>query len=139
MPDVKRRDFLKIATTALLGTSGLLGMAELLRFMSHVPHPAPRTRFDLGPAENYPPGSRSVVADGAALLAHTENGFHALSLVCTHLGCTVEPQNDGFACPCHASVYAGDGSLVRGPANKPLQTLRVETDVDGHLILYTTV
>jgi len=33
MPDASRRDFLKLATTALLTASGLLGLAGLIRFL----------------------------------------------------------------------------------------------------------
>ncbi|WP_421654342.1 Rieske 2Fe-2S domain-containing protein [Leptothermofonsia sp. ETS-13] len=37
---------------------------------------------------------------------------------CTHLGCTF-PWNavdQQFQCPCHGSLYASDGTVIRGPA-----------------------
>lgn len=137
MSEMNRRDFLKLVASYLLTASGALGLAGLLRFMSHPTHPASPTQFDLGSTKNYPPGSRAIVANGTALLTHTEDGFHALSLVCTHLACTVTSQKVGFTCPCHHSLFANDGSVERGPAQKPLRILRIETDTDGHLILFT--
>jgi menaquinol-cytochrome c reductase iron-sulfur subunit len=47
------------------------------------------------------------------------------SPVCTHLGCQVffDRTAKQFVCPCHASVFALDGSVVSGPAPRPLDTL----------------
>lgn len=136
MPDLTRRDFLKLTTTALLTASGLLGLGGLLRFLDYRSEPAPKMEFDLGPAADYPAGSRTILADVPAVLLHTPNGFSALSLVCTHLGCTVEQKADGFTCPCHGSRYDEAGAVLRGPAQKPLRPLRVENAASGHLILH---
>jgi len=136
MPDLTRRDFLKITTTALLAASGLLGLGGLLRFLAYEGVPDARMEFDLGPASAYPPGSRTLLVQVPALLLHTGQGFSALSLVCTHLGCTVEQAPDGFDCPCHGSHYDRAGAVLRGPAQKPLRALRIENAPDGHLILH---
>lgn len=137
MSELNRRDFLKIAASGLLTASGLLGLAELLRFLNSPTQPAIPTEFDLGLPENYPPGSRTVVAENTALLIHAENGFSAISLVCTHLGCTVETQSAGFICRCHGSAFDAQGGLLHGPAQKPLRALRIEINTDGHIILHT--
>ncbi len=137
MKDLSRRDFFKLTTTALLTISGALGIGALFRFLDYQTEPPVKTEFDLGLDSNYPIGSRSLIADVPALLIHTENGFSALSLVCTHLGCTVEQKDNGFACPCHGSRYDSNGNVVRGPAQKPLRSLRVEITSDQHLILHT--
>jgi len=137
MPEINRRDFLKLATAGLLTASGLMGAGALIRFLGHSTGPAPKTEYDLGEASNYPVGARTVIPTIPALIIHDESGFSAISLVCTHLGCTVESKADGFACPCHGSLYAKDGNVVRGPAPKPLRALRVETTANGHLILHT--
>ena len=137
MSDLTRRDFIKITTTALLTASGLLGLGGLLRFLDYESEPAPKTTFDLGPASAYAPGSRTILAEVPAVLFHTTTGFSALSLICTHLGCTVQRQADGFTCPCHGSRYDQNGAILRGPAQKPLRALRVEIAPAGHLILYT--
>lgn len=137
MSDITRRDFIKITTTTLLTASGLLGLGGLLRFLDFESEPPPKTAFDLGPAANYASGSRTVLEDVPAILFHTPKGFSALSLVCTHLGCTVKPETDGFACPCHGSRYNQAGAVQRGPAQKPLRALRVEISSNGHLVLHT--
>jgi Rieske Fe-S protein len=53
-----------------------------------------------------------------------------LSAVCPHEGCEVawEEQNQVFACPCHESSFAADGSKIDGPARRGLDPLpaRVE-------------
>jgi cytochrome b6-f complex iron-sulfur subunit len=137
MTDPSRRDFLKLTTTALLAASGLLGLAGLIRFLDFQPGPAPKTDFDLGPASDYPPGTQTVIPDVPALLTHDQAGFSALSLICTHLGCTVWQDANGLTCPCHGSRYDEKGNVVQGPAKKPLAALRIELTASGHLILHT--
>jgi cytochrome b6-f complex iron-sulfur subunit len=136
MPKITRRDFLRLSTTGLLTASGLIGLGALLRFMGYESQPAAKTEFDLGDGSTYPVGSRTVLPDVPAILIRTESGFEAISLVCTHLGCTVEQAGDGFSCPCHGSEYSSDGSVLRGPAQDPLPVLRVEQDAQGHLTLH---
>ena len=135
--NLSRRDFLKLTRDILLGLSGLLGLAGLMRFLSYPSQPSAPTEFDLGPAAQYAPGSRTVLPQVPALLIHNAEGFSALSLVCTHLGCTVESKPDGFTCPCHGSRYNLQGKVTHGPASKSLVALRVETSPDGKLKLFT--
>ncbi len=135
MGPASRRDFLKLGTQALLAASGVLGLGALLRFLGYQASPPPITQFDLGPASDYPLGSRTVLPRVPALLLHTEAGFSAISLVCTHLGCTLEETADGFACPCHGSHFDTQGVPQRPPAKRSLDRLRVEQNAEGHLIL----
>ncbi len=137
MPDLSRRDFLKLTTNTLLTASGLLGLGALFRFFGYQTEPAPQTEFDLGAASNYPMDSRTLLPNIPALLLHTKDGFSALSLTCTHLGCTVESKENGFTCPCHGSKYDAQGNVLTGPAIKQLSALRVETTSEGKLILHT--
>ncbi len=137
MPDPNRRDFLALLRNGFLWLSGVLALGILLRFLDFDPTPAPKTEFDLGPASDFPPGSRTLLSDPPAILLHTESGFFTLSLVCTHLGCTVEPDVDGFSCPCHGSRFDADGRVTHGPAASALRQLRVEVTADNRLILHT--
>jgi Rieske Fe-S protein len=137
MPELSRRDFLKLARNGFLYLSGALALGGLLRFLDFDPNPAPKTEFDLGPASNYPLNSRTILSEPPAVLLHTDNGFSALSLICTHLGCTVKNDVQGFGCPCHGSRFDTNGNVLHGPATKHLQTLRVEVTDEDHLKLFT--
>jgi Rieske Fe-S protein len=44
----------------------------------------------------------------------------AFNVVCPHAGCFVEPAAGGaFKCPCHNSLFNGDGSIVHGHCVSP--------------------
>ncbi|EKQ69107.1 hypothetical protein OsccyDRAFT_1718 [Leptolyngbyaceae cyanobacterium JSC-12] len=50
----------------------------------------------------------------------------AVSLTCTHQGCTVHPNDKGeFHCPCHGAVYDQEGRVLRGPAKRDLPRFKV--------------
>ncbi|MGO9232317.1 MAG: ubiquinol-cytochrome c reductase iron-sulfur subunit [Bryobacteraceae bacterium] len=55
---------------------------------------------------------------------------------CTHLGCAYhwDDRRQQFLCPCHSSLFGIDGSVISGPAPRPLD--RYETKVEnGKLLL----
>jgi Rieske Fe-S protein len=137
MTDLSRRDFLKLARNGFLYLSGTLALGGLLRFLSYESDPAPSTEYDLGPASSYAIHSRTVLSEPPAVLIHNENGFTAFSLKCTHLGCTVNADGQGFACPCHGSRFGQDGEVVHGPAKQRLNVLRVAITSEGHIKLFT--
>lgn len=136
MSHFSRRNFLRLTSRLLLGLGGVLGLGGLIRFLSYKPDPPPPSRFEIGPAENYPPDSRTVLPDLPALLIHEPQGYRAISLVCPHLGCNVEVQTSGFTCPCHGSRFGAQGELLQGPAAAPLPQLRVEVTAEGGLVVY---
>jgi Rieske Fe-S protein len=75
---------------------------------------------------------RAVVRTGATT-------FHGLSRICTHEGCDVDVRNNRFECPCHGSIFAADGSVIRGPSVAsapigPLATLNVTFDATAGTI-----
>jgi Rieske Fe-S protein len=49
--------------------------------------------------------------------------LHAVSPVCTHLGCLVgfNGAEQTWDCPCHGSRFRPDGTVIRGPASRPLK------------------
>ena len=134
---LSRRDFLKISTNALFGLSGLMGLGGLIRYFSYLPQPEAPTEFDLGNVAEYPIGSRTLRSDIPAVIYNQSGEIVAYSLVCTHLGCTVEVDGDGFTCPCHGSRFDQNGMVLKSPAQKPLRKLRVELTEDNTLRLYT--
>ena len=134
-----RRDFLKLITNAFFSLGGLLGLGGLFRFFNFLPDPGPPTEFDLGPASDYPKGHQVIRLDIPAAIQHTDEGIIAISLVCTHLGCTAEEyeSGEGFTCPCHGSRYSRRGNVMEGPATKNLPRYRIEAQEDNTLRLYT--
>jgi Rieske Fe-S protein len=128
-----RRDFLRLALNSLLSLSGALTLGGLAHYFSFQPDPPPPAQYDVGPAENFLPGSSTVIPQIPAVVRNRGGKFTAISLKCTHLGCTVEQKGDAFECPCHGSRYDDKGQLVRGPATKSLRELRVERLENGNL------
>lgn len=60
----------------------------------------------------------------------------AVSLKCTHQGCTVKIAEDGnFHCPCHGAVFASDGKVLKGPAKQALSRYQVVRHQDNNLQL----
>ncbi len=65
-------------------------------------------------------------------ILRNQSGLFAISLVCTHLGCTVVVSGSEISCPCHGSVFDREGRVVKGPADKPLARLPV-SERDGFI------
>ena len=137
MTNLSRRDFLKLARDGFLYLSAALATGGLLRFLSYTPATEQKIEFDLGSVDDYPVGSRTSIPEIPALLIHAESGFTALSLTCTHLGCTLEPNDNGFACPCHNSAFDAEGNVTHGPAVKPLRSLRIQITDAKSLTVFT--
>lgn len=135
--NLSRRSFLDLVVKASLAGSALIGLGMMVRYFSFQSEANPPSDYDLGPASDYPPGSRILVQSAQAIIIHDTQGYSAISLVCPHLGCIINVNGDGFACPCHGSRFLPDGSLRSGPASHPLTSLRVEVNAESHLILYT--
>jgi menaquinol-cytochrome c reductase iron-sulfur subunit len=147
-----RRDFLlKLGIGSGIAALGAQTVASMRSLVPNVSYDAPTT-VKLGAPNDFPDGLK-FLPDERLFVFRQGNTFHAVSAVCTHLGCTVRaealPQPEvknvagqslrlthRFLCPCHGSRYAGDGSNVSGPAPKPLAWyhLSVAPD-DGQLVV----
>ena len=83
-------------------------------------------------------GSRNgalVFRDERLALLRDAGGLYALSLVCTHLGCTpswLEGERK-FKCPCHGSGFYITGINFEGPAPRPLERVGIKLAADGML------
>jgi len=77
---------------------------------------------------------------GDRVFCHQPGTQEALSLTCTHQGCTVQKTGQtsaagGYACPCHGAVYADDGQVLGGPARENLTRYRVVDRQDDQIQL----
>ena len=128
-----RRDFLGLGALwsafAALGTA----LAGVARLPKPAVLPGPSRVFKLGDPAQYALGSVSFLENERLFLFRDENGFHAVSSVCTHLGCIVSRDEQGFACPCHGSKFDHQGNAIAGPAPTGLPWLEVSLSVDGQL------
>ncbi|MBE9097421.1 FAD-dependent oxidoreductase [Tychonema sp. LEGE 07203] len=77
---------------------------------------------------------------GDSVFAAAPGGKEAISLSCTHQGCTVMKQNDGqFHCPCHGAVFDAEGRVVSGPAQRDLPRFKVVDEKAGEVQLAAAV
>jgi cytochrome b6-f complex iron-sulfur subunit len=65
----------------------------------------------------------------------TSNTLYAIDAACTHQGCEVywRAEDRRIFCPCHGSAFNPDGTVVSGPASRPLK--RYEVKVEGKAVL----
>jgi cytochrome b6-f complex iron-sulfur subunit len=147
-----RRDFLlKLGIGSGIAALGAQTVASMRSLVPNVSYDAPTT-VKLGMPNDFPDGLK-FLPDERLFVFREGNTFHAVSAVCTHLGCTVRaealPQPEmknvegqtlklthRFLCPCHGSKYTGDGTNVSGPAPKPLAWYHLSVAVDdGQLVV----
>ncbi|PDT83803.1 FAD-dependent oxidoreductase [Sinorhizobium sp. BJ1] len=79
----------------------------------------------VGSTDDIRPGEGGVILRGdekIAVCRDSDGSLNAVSASCTHKGCTVTWNNADrtWDCPCHGSIFASDGSVIHGPASKPL-------------------
>jgi cytochrome b6-f complex iron-sulfur subunit len=167
--EVSRRSFL-----ALLGWVGFLVASTIALFQSvkfiqpnatYEDPPAFKPDGELAVPTNYAVGSTTVIIDKRVVINRDQDGFYAISLICTHLGCTPRyfpdvtsdlvsagttvskdpdtgqqatkksPVLPGFKCPCHGSRYFRDAINFFGPAPRPMDRVHIELAKDGKLFV----
>jgi Rieske Fe-S protein len=150
MSGVDRRGLLQgaclgCAGLALAACGGGSGTAAGPTDSSPAPGSSPAT--ETGGAADKPLAVLADMKIGSAVAAKTADGKNllmtrisqtevvAFSAICTHQGCTVEPEGTRFACPCHGSVYdARTAKVLSGPAPAPLHSVAVSVK-DGNVVL----
>jgi len=146
-----RRDFiLRVGTGAGIAAIAYQAGASMRSLVPNVSYDAPTT-VKLGTPAEFPDGLK-FLPDERLFVFRDGATFHAISAVCTHLGCTARaealPQPESrqvggqalrlthrFNCPCHGSKYNGDGTNVSGPAPKPLAWYRLSVAADDGQIV----
>jgi cytochrome b6-f complex iron-sulfur subunit len=97
----------------------------------------PSPIVNVGKPENFAVNSVTMDVNSGIYLVRAEEGFFALSAVCTHLGClTAWNQELGIiACPCHGSKFTRTGEKIEGPAPEPLPWLETKVSDEGDLMV----
>jgi 3-phenylpropionate/trans-cinnamate dioxygenase ferredoxin subunit len=74
-------------------------------------------------------------------VANVEGRLFAFDDLCTHKGCSLttgQLDSTSIKCPCHGSVFrVTDGSVINGPATRPLGTYEVQL-ADGEISIPVT-
>ena len=155
---MERRTFLKRASAAV---SGLIATVIGLPAIRYLLDPLTRGRktseyIRVAPLSSLPPGRPVIVpvvaervdaytryppgAIGNVFLVRQSDAPDAavtcFQVTCPHLGCAIEyaEARGRFACPCHASDFAPDGSVLSGPSPRGMDQLECrisEPDATG--------
>jgi len=89
-----------------------------------------RLRTETRSVADLAPGEAAVLVEGADRVAAYRDDagtLHAVSPVCTHMGCTVtwNTAETTWDCPCHGSRFTCDGAVIQGLAVKDLEPREV--------------
>lgn len=122
---VPRRDWLGLSSLWAMGGALLFGLAGMLRLPKAAVLASPSKKFRVALPDNLPAGEAFVPPGRSVALFKDGEGVYAVSTICTHLGCVVKPNPEGFECPCHGSRFTASGEVTKGPAPRPLPWLKV--------------
>jgi Rieske Fe-S protein len=147
----------KMLTAATVGLGGLMGAIIAVPVTIAVLAPSFETikeyAVDIGPTTLFPKTGAGQIPwhavtfedkpdDTTGLsrrLVYVRNDgndkFTAIANTCMHLGCPVQANATGFACPCHGGQYDSQGRRIAGPPVRPLNRYDTSVDDKGHLIL----
>ena len=147
--DISRRDAMKVAIS-LIG--GLIGTAIGIPAIAYLIGPALKkeeanwvrvsslSSIELGtPTLLKPrvtrPSGWIVDEEEVGVYILTEDGrdYHAMSNICTHLGCRVRwiVEKQHFYSPCHNGVFDKHGYVVSGPPPRPLDEFETKVEDDN--------
>ena len=135
--EMPRRDFFNQIAAGALGIAGLGAAVVTYRYLSPNVLFEPPTTFRAGNPDLYPVNSVTYIQDQQVYIVRSNDGFYAVSAVCTHLGCITQwkPEVNQIACPCHGSKFKSDGSKVEGPAPRPLPHYSLTLAPNGELVV----
>ncbi len=119
---------------ATMGALSLVG-----RFMFPNVLFEPPTSFKAGFPDDYEIGTVDLrwKEKFGVFMVRTAEGIYALSVICTHLGCTVNwlGGENKFKCPCHGSGYYRTGINFEGPTPRPLERVAISLAEDGQILI----
>jgi nitrite reductase/ring-hydroxylating ferredoxin subunit len=124
-----RRQFIQLG----LATLGAAWLGTLLQWRLFPSASAAQEAQPVSfPLAELPVGGTKAIAYGGvpAIVVRTPESLRAFSLICTHLGCTVEWQANKkeFYCPCHDGRFDEFGDVLAGPPPIPLEQIPVRVE-----------
>jgi quinol---cytochrome c reductase iron-sulfur subunit, bacillus type len=149
---ISRRDAMKMAISVI---GGLIGTALGIPAIAYIISPAMKSdqanwirvgspsKIDLGIPTLFKPrltrqNGWVLEEEEVGVYVLTEDGrnYHALSNICTHLGCRVRwiAEREQFLSPCHNGVIDKHGYVVSGPPPRPVDEFVTKIE-DGNLFV----
>lgn len=136
-PKISRRSFLALmgVGACLVGTLGMTN-ASVLGFLFPNVMTVPPSIFSIGRPEEILSRDGKVFNPKYKIFIETKSEkVRVQTAVCTHLGCTVNLVETGYACPCHGSTYDRHGRNTGGPAPLPLVYFDVFKGASGDIMV----
>lgn len=127
-PNINRRSFLK-SLLYFLWIPFLVFWAKLLR---DTPGRKPGRITLPVPAEG------EITFADEAIVVNKGKLLKVFHPACTHLGCIIRSASGNeLVCPCHGSRFSLNGTVVKGPAARPLKELPFELNQKDRTITIT--
>jgi cytochrome b6-f complex iron-sulfur subunit len=136
-PLITRRSFLALmgVGACLLGAAQIANMS-VLGFLYPNAMKVPPSVFSIGRPDEILAREGKVFYPKQKVFIEVASGkVRVQTAVCTHLGCTVNMVETGYACPCHGSTYDRHGKNTGGPAPLPLVYFEVSKGASGELMV----
>jgi cytochrome b6-f complex iron-sulfur subunit len=131
-PKLSRHDFIK-RTWKILGVIAGVEVAALsINLLSPKKDDDSKKKIlDAGSVNDFPNNSVTPFRQGQFYLVRRDDGgFLAVSIKCSHLGCSIawnESENK-FICPCHSSSFDINGEVLHPPAPRALDIYEISID-----------
>lgn len=133
--DVSRRVFFRQMYTRLLSGVSLFAVGGMgWDFLLTPGRIRLEQAISAGQVDEVRQGITMLKEHGIALV-RSGDSIDAVSLTCTHLGCTIAQSGNGFACPCHGSRFDSAGRVLNGPALAPLPRYALKITDDREVIV----
>lgn len=125
-----RRNFMKTAWKGLGVIAGLEVAGLTIHYLSNSSADIEdgTNKFEAGLVEEFPNGTVTPFRRGHFYLVRlNDGGFLAMSVKCSHLGCSVlwDEKENRFFCPCHSSSFEINGDVKNPPAPRALDIFEV--------------
>src|SRR6266566_4492738 len=143
--EMSRRSFLAITGWIGFSVASAIALYQSLKFVYPNATYEDPPAFKADPPTTYAVGSTTVLIDKRVVINHDPNGFYAISLICTHLGCTPRYFDDVTSDLVSAGTSiskdpdTGQKASKARPALRPMDRVHLEVAPDGKLLIDRSV